>query len=85
MDRKMQDVKMTSSWAFWNLEPPTETDEIITRIPIRTTLEEPEESSEGVCIHCLFNELRETNENLAAEIFSLKGEVEHLIRMLGGK
>lgn len=92
MDRKMKDVKMTSSWAFWNIEPPTVADEEDTRIPIRTVSDAPEEEHEDVCIHCLLNEvveankdLKEANENLAVELYEIKGSLEFLIKMLGGK
>ena len=88
----MQDVKMTSSWAFWNIEPPTEADEEDTRIPIRTVSDAPQDEHDYVCIHCLLNDvveankgLKEANENLAADLYELKGSVEFLIKMLGGK
>jgi hypothetical protein len=85
MDRKLNDVKMTSSWAFWNIEPPTEEDEIITRIPIVSISEASKDASESVSIQSQLKAVIEANENLAAEIYEVKGTLEFLIKMLGGK
>ena len=85
MDKMYDQRQMTASWAFWDLEAPTQADEDASRIPSRSASEGPEDEHGDVCIHCEIKALQESNENLAAEVYELKTTVEHLIRMLGGK
>ena len=51
-----------------------------------------EDQDDSICLHCVITELQETqakllesNENLAAEVWSLKGTVEFLIQIIQGK
>ena len=44
-----------------------------------------EDDNDSICLHCTIAELQQSNEDLASEVYALKGAVEHLIRMLGGK
>lgn len=85
IDSKMSTAFTTSGWTFWDIKAPTQEDIEASHIPIRTVSEAPEDDSEDVCIHCQLQALVEANENLAVELYEIKGTLEFLIKMLGGK
>lgn len=92
MDKKLSTAFTTSGWTFWNIEPPTPEDIEDSEIPIRVVSEAPEDEHDDECIHCQLKAvteahkvLAEVNENLAAELFEIKGSLQFLIKMLGGK
>ena len=76
---------MTASWAFWDLEEPTEADIEDSQIPSLSVPEEPRHDSEGVCIHCQINQLVEAQETLSADVWELKQSIEFLSKIIGGK
>ena len=45
----------------------------------------PEDEHETICIHCQIARLQEAHNSLSGEVHELTENVNHLIRMLGGK
>lgn len=85
MDEKLSTAFTTSGWTFWDIKSPTKEDEEISQIPSLTVSDAPQDEHDDVCIHCLLKEVVEANENLSAELYEIKGTLEFLIKMLGGK
>ena len=85
IDSKMSTAFTTSGWTFWDIKAPTQEDIEASHIPIRVVSEAPQDEHDDVCIHCQLKEVIEANENLAVELYEIKGTLEFLIKMLGGK
>ena len=81
----MDQAKTTSSWTFWPMGTPTDEDVEASRMPSEIASEEAKDDHESICLACAFKQLREDSENMQAEMFDLKNQVQHLIKMLGGK
>ena len=45
-------------------------------------LQQEEDQHESICLHCMLLEMREANENLACEVYELKGAVEKLLKLV---
>jgi hypothetical protein len=85
MDRIMDHKQMTASWAFWDLENPTDADIEDSRMPSESVSNAPQDDREGVCLSGAITQLTESNkrlseqvETLSAEIFSLQQIVNQL-------
>ena len=85
----MDQAKTTASWTFWDLESPSDKEindaSISSREPIVSVSKADETDHEGICLACAFKQLLEAQENTAAEMYDLRNQVSHLVRMLGGK
>ena len=77
--------QMTMRWGFWGIKPPTDEDVEASRMPSEIASEEVKDDHESICLACAFKQLREDSENMQAEMFDLKNQVQHLIKILGGK
>ena len=85
IDSKISTAFTTSGWTFWDIKAPTQEDIEASHIPIRTVSEASEDEHEDECIHCQLKAVIEADENLSAELYEIKGTLEFLIKMLGGK
>ena len=50
--------------------------------PWLTNLHQQEADHESICLHCMLLEMQQSNENLAAEVYELKGAVETLLKAI---
>lgn len=58
------------------------TDNTLTSPAWITNEMQEEEAHEDICFHCMFLQMQETNDNLAAEVYELKGAVESLLKVI---
>ena len=50
--------------------------------PWLTNLQQQEEEHESICLHCMLLEMQQSNENLAAEVYELKGAIDTLLKVI---
>ncbi len=44
--------------------------------------QQEEDQHESICLHCMLLEMQQSNENLATEVYELKGAVEKLLKVI---
>ena len=85
IDQMMEQKQMTASWAFWDLEAPTEADIEDSKIPSRSPSEGSKRASGDIATPTQMQQVVEAQEALSADVWELKQSIDFLTKIIAGK